>query len=480
MADYDFDCVVIGGGPGGYAAAFRCADLGIKVGLIEQYPVLGGTCLNVGCIPSKLLLHHAEVVYQHQAMKASGIFSSKIKSNIKALLKHKTNVVQKLNQGIDALAKQRKVTVIQGKAQFKTSHSLTITKPDDGTQTIVFKHCIIATGSSPITLPFIPKDKRIFNSTGALNLTHTQGKLIILGGGIIGCEMATIYHSLGTEVHIIEAQDQLMPGTDQDLVKQFTAVMKTRGVHIHTSCQVQSVTPKDDHLAITYIDSSKQSIDATFDMMLTCIGRKPNTARLNLDTIGVATQKGFISVNSKTLQTSQSHIYAIGDVIGNPMLAHKSTAQGHTVAEIIAGMKVIYDVRAMPSVAYTIPEVAWVGLTEQEATAQNIPYEVSTFPWAASGRALCMDQSKGLTKLIYDPVDGRVLGGAVMGQSAGELISEIALSIEMGANIEDIALTIRPHPTLSETIGLASEIGTGTITDFPNKKAKPYQEHETN
>lgn len=467
-----FDCIVIGSGPGGYACAFRLADLGKHVAIIEKHKTLGGVCLNVGCIPSKALLHIAGKINQQDKLAPLGINSQTYTLNIEQIKTHKNQTVQTLTQGLQMMAKQRKVTVFNGTASFLSNRSLKITHSDQAqVKTLGFENAVIATGSKPIKLSFLPDSPRIFDSTGALELNYTKGKLLIIGGGIIGCEMATIYQAMGMSVTVVEMQPQIMSGTDTDLVKPFQQALEKKGVIFKTQTQVKSVKATEKKCEVSILTEGKTSQES-FDAILSCVGRAPQTDQLNLECTHIQLDEhGMIQVNPETLATAEPHIHAIGDVIGNPMLAHKSTAQGHTVAEIIAGKQVIYDVRAIPGVAYTQPEVAWVGLTETEAKAKGIPYKKGVFPWKASGRALCTQAEQGLSKILSDPNTGIVLGGGIVGEHAGDLIAELTLAIEMGAHIEDIALTVHPHPTFAETIGLAAEVSEGIVTDLPKAKS---------
>lgn len=466
------ELLVLGSGPGGYSAAFRAADLGKKVILVEKESTLGGVCLNVGCIPSKALLHAAKVIEDASAMADLGLSFGKPKIDITKLRAWKESVVKKLTGGLSTLAKQRKVEWIVGEGKFTGKNELTV-----GKQKIVFEQALIAVGSQPIRLPFLPTDPRIIDSTGALELKDVKGNLLIIGGGIIGMEMATVYHALGCTITVVEAGDMIISGNesevdkaDKDIVmplykrlqKQYQFLLKTK---------VTKVEAKKEGLWVTF-EAAEAIKPQRFDQILSAVGRKPNGKLIGAEALGIeVTEQGFIPVD-KQLRTNIPTIFAIGDVVGNPMLAHKAVAEGRVAAEVIAGKKHYFEPRCIPSVAYTDPEIAWVGLTEKLAKNKNIPYEKAVFPWLASGRSLGQGRDEGLTKLLFDPKTQRILGAGIVGPNAGELIAEIALAIEMGCEAEDIALTIHPHPTLSETVMLASEIFEGTITDLymPKKK----------
>ena len=461
--------VVIGSGPGGYTAAFRAADLGLDVILIERWPVLGGVCLNVGCIPSKALLHAAKVIDDAAAMAEHGVTFGEPAIDAEKLRDWKNEVIGKLTGGLATMAKQRKVRVLTATAQFESSHRLQL----DNGETVGFEHCIIAAGSEPMMLPDLPDDPRIIDSTGALELAPIPQRLLVVGGGIIGLEMACVYNALGTDVSVVELTDSLMPGTDPDLLRPFTKFVKQRYEAILLSTKVTGMRATVPGIEVTFEGDKAPSV-GVYDRVLVAIGRRANGATLNADKAGVVVdQRGIIAVD-KQMRTNVPHIYAIGDLAGGPMLAHKATHEAKVAAEVIAGEKSYFDARTIPSVAYTDPEVAWVGLTELEAKAQGIDYEKAQFPWAASGRALSLGRAEGFTKLLFDKKTDRILGGAVVGQGAGDLIAEIGLAIEMGADASDISLTIHPHPTLSETIAFASEAFEGTLTDLymPKKKRR--------
>ena len=467
------EVVVLGSGPGGYTAAFRAADLGKKVILVERYENIGGVCLNVGCIPSKALLHAAKVLEEAHDMMACGIDFGKPVVDNKKLGDWKNKVVNRLTGGLKTLAKQRKVEIVQGVGQFTGSNQIAVEGPK-GKQTIQFEQAIIAVGSRPVTLPFLPDDSRIMDSTDALLLEETTGKMLVIGGGIIGLEMATVYNALGAEITIVELMDQIIPGADKDVVMPLHKRIQKRYKNILLKTKVTKVDAKKDGLYVTFEGENASDKPERFDRILCAVGRRPNGDQIAADKAGVKVdEKGFIAVD-KQLRTNIPHIFAIGDVCGNPMLAHKAIPEGRTVAEVIVGMKRYFDPKCIPSVAYTDPEVAWVGITENEAKAKGMKYGKGIFPWAASGRALSIGRDEGLTKLIIDETTHQVMGGAAVGPNAGELVAEIGLAIEMGCDVEDISLTIHPHPTLSETVALAAEVFEGTITDLylPKKKTE--------
>jgi dihydrolipoamide dehydrogenase len=456
--------LVLGSGPGGYTAAFRAADLGQQVTLVERGESLGGVCLNVGCIPSKALLHAAKVIDDAQFMTEHGINFGTPKVDIDKLRSWKDSVVKKLTGGLKALAKQRKVEVVQGEGKFIDSHKLSV-KTANGEQIIEFQNAIIAAGSEPVRLPFLPDDPRIIDSTGALELKDVKGDMLVLGGGIIGMEMATVYAALGAKITVVELMDMLIPGADKDVVQPlFKRVSKHYKILLKT--KVTKVEAKKDGLYVTFEGEQAPKEPVRFDRILAAVGRRPNGKLIDAEKAGVKVdERGFIPVD-KQLRTNVSHIFAIGDVVGNPMLAHKASNEARVAAEVIAGKKHYFDPRCIPSVAYTDPEIAWVGLTENEAKEKGINYGKGVFPWAASGRSLGMGRDEGMTKLIFDNATHRILGAGIVGPNAGELIAEIGLAIEMGCDAEDIALTIHPHPTLSETVAMATEVFEGTITDL--------------
>ena len=458
--DHDFQVVVVGSGPGGYTAAFRAADLGLKTALIERYDTLGGVCLNVGCIPSKALLHAARVVSEAEEMAEHGIKFGKAKIDVDALRAWKETVVGRLTGGLTALAKQRKVEVITGVASLTGPHTVAV-----GDRTVSFDNCIIAAGSEAATLPGLPEDERIFSSTGALALPSMPKRLLVVGCGIIGLEMATVYDALGSNITMVELLDQLIPGCDPDLVKPLQKRISGRYEAIHLGTKVESVEASEKHLQVKLSSGEEEK----FDGILVAIGRRPNGRAVGATEAGVSVDDaGFIPVD-RQLRTNVPSIYAIGDVVGGPMLAHKASHEGKVAAEVIAGVPgAEFDPRAIPSVAYTDPEVAWMGLTEGEAREQGIEFEKAVFPWAASGRALSLGRDEGMTKLLFEPESrGRhLLGAGIVGVNAGELIAETVHALEMGSDAEDIGLTIHPHPTLTETIGFAAEMAEGTITDI--------------
>ena len=470
-ADVHAEVVVLGAGPGGYTAAFRAADLGKQTVLIERYPDLGGVCLNVGCIPSKALLHTAQVVTEAAEMGGQGVTFGKPKIDINKLRGWKEKVVKKLTGGLGMLAKRRKVTVIHGTARFDSDHRLVVDTPD-GVTTVSFDNAIIAAGSRPTQIPSFPMDDpRLMDSTGALALADIPKKLLVIGGGIIGLEMATVYDALGSKVTVVELMDALIPGCDADLVKPLARRIGKRYEAIYLSTRVTGIQAQKGGLKV-FFEGRKAPESATFERVLLAVGRRPNGHDIGAEQAGVSVdESGFIPVD-KTQRTNVGHIYAIGDIVGNPMLAHKATHEGKVAAEVIAGLPSAFDALTIPSVAYTNPEVAWMGLTEVEAREQGVEIDKASFPWAASGRSLSMGRDEGLTKIIVDKKSRRILGMGITGQNAGELIAEAVLALEMGADIEDIALTVHPHPTLSETVAFAAEMVAGTITDLyiPRKK----------
>jgi dihydrolipoamide dehydrogenase len=459
----DFELVVLGAGPGGYTAAFRAADLGMKVALIERWPTLGGVCLNVGCIPSKALLHAAKVIEEAESMTDAGIKFARPEIDTGKLREWKNKVVGRLTGGLSALAKQRKVEVIRGTAKFTSPNTLVV---EDGKtpRSVSFRQCIIAAGSESVALPGLPQDKRIIDSTGALELDLPQ-RMLVIGGGIIGLEMATVYDALGVKVSIVEMTDGLIPGCDRDLVRPLEKRITKRYERIMVKTKVTRVDASARGLLVTF--EGEQAVEPVyFDRILVAVGRTPNGKRIGAEAAGInVTDRGFITVD-KQMRTNVPHIFAIGDIAGQPMLAHKASHEGKLAAEVAHGEKRAFDARVIPSVAYTDPEIAWVGLTETEAKAKGIAYEKATFPWAASGRSLSLGRDEGLTKLLFDKNTQRVVGGGIVGTNAGDLISEVALAIEMGSDAADIGLTIHPHPTLSETIAFAAEAFEGTLTDL--------------
>jgi dihydrolipoamide dehydrogenase len=469
----DLECklVVLGSGPGGYTAAFRAADLGVDTVLVERYASLGGVCLNVGCIPSKALLHAAAVIDEAEAMAAHGVSFGKPTIELDKLRKFKEQVVGKLTGGLAGMAKQRKVRTVQGVGSFVSPHELEV-KTAEGTKLIRFEQAIIAAGSQAVRLPMFPwDDERVMDSTGALELKDIPKKLLVVGGGIIGLEMATVYAGLGSDVTVVEFMDQIIPGADADLVKPLAKRLggKLKGVHLKAKVVEAKAIKKG--IEVRYEGESMPET-TVFDRVLVAVGRSPNGGKIGADKAGVAvTERGFINVDTQ-MRTNVPHIFAIGDLVGQPMLAHKATHEARVAAEVVAGMKSHFDARVIPSVAYTDPEIAWVGVTEREAKEKGLKIGVGKFPWAASGRAIGIDRTEGFTKLLFDEESHRVVGAGIVGPHAGDLISELALAIEMGAEAADIALTIHPHPTLSESVAMAAEVYEGTITDLyiPKKK----------
>ena len=463
--DIHADVAILGAGPGGYTAAFRAADLGKKVILIERYPVLGGVCLNVGCIPSKALLHMAKVVTDAEETIHAGVNFNAPKLELDKLRKWKESIIGKLTNGLTALAKKRNVEVIQGNGKFITPNMISVTTPN-GQKTVSFEYCVIAAGSSVAHPPGITQnDPRIIDSTGALELEDIPKRMLIIGGGIIGLEMATIYDAFGSKVSVVEMKDQLISGADKDLIKPLYRRIKKRYEAIYLKTKVSKINPQKDGLKVTF-EGEESPGTQTYDRILVAVGRRPNGHAIEAENAGVhVTKQGFIPVDNQ-LRTNVPNIFGIGDIVGEPMLAHKATHEGKLAAEIIAGQKAAFDVRTIPSVAYTDPEIAWMGLTEIEAKNQGIDYEKASFPWAASGRAIAMGRDEGMTKLLFDKNTRRLLGAGIVGINAGELISETVLALEMGTDMEDISLTIHPHPTLSETINFAAEIAEGSITDL--------------
>ena len=462
--DMHADVVVLGAGPGGYTAAFRAADLGKKVVLVERYATLGGVCLNVGCIPSKALLHIAKVITEAQDAGRAGIAFEPPKIDLARLRAWKGGVVGKLTKGLSALARQRKVDVVQGKAAFTGAHSLAVATPQ-GEKTVTFDACIIAAGSSVARIPGLPyDDPRIIDSTGALELAQVPKRLLVVGGGIIGLEMATVYDALGAKVTVVELMDSLMPGADADVVKVLQKRIEKRYEKILLKTKVGRVEAQPDGLEVTFEGAT--SATDTFDAILMAVGRRPNGREIGAPAAGIAVdERGYIRVDAQQ-RTNVPHIYAIGDICGEPMLAHKATHEGKVAAEVIAGHKVSFDARTIPSVAYTDPEIAWMGLTEAQAQQQGLAYDKAVFPWAASGRALASARDDGMTKILFEKDSRRIIGAAIVGVNAGELIAEAVLALEMGADAADLSLTVHPHPTLSETVAFAAEMAEGTITDL--------------
>ena len=467
--DQETDLLVLGAGPGGYPAAFRAADLGISVTLVERWATLGGVCLNVGCIPSKALLHAAKVIDDAESMAECGVTFGKAQIDLDRLRGWKDKVVGRLTTGLATLAKQRKVMVVRGTGQFLSPHHLEVSDGDQR-QVIAFRRCIIAAGSEPVRLPGFPDDPRILDSTGALELGSVPKNLLVVGGGIIGLEMATVYAALGSRVSVVELTDTLMPGTDPDLVRPLQKRITARYDRIMLGTKVTGVEATDEGLKVSF--EGKTTGTESYDAVLLSVGRSPNGRRLGAEHAGITVdERGFIPVD-RQMRTNVPHIHAVGDIVGQPMLAHKANHEGRVAAEVVAGLKAAFDARVIPSVAYTDPEVAWVGITETEARAQGLKYGKGQFPWAASGRSLGQNRDEGVTKLLFDEATHRILGGGIVGPNAGELIGEVALAIEMGCDAADIALTIHPHPTLSETVAFAAEAFEGTLVDLylPKKK----------
>ncbi|KTF12399.1 dihydrolipoyl dehydrogenase [Pseudoalteromonas sp. H105] len=461
--------VVLGGGPGGYSAAFRAADLGLEVTLVESRDTLGGVCLNVGCIPSKALLHVAKVIDDAAEMSSHGVTFGAPQIDLDKVRSWKDSVIGQLTGGLDGMAKMRKVKVVYGYGKFTGSNTIAV-EGADGATTITFDNAIIAAGSQPVNLPFIPQDDRVIDSTGALELKDVPEKLLVLGGGIIGLEMGTVYRALGSNIDVVEFADQLVPAADKDIIKIYQRYVKDK-FNVMLSTKVTGVEAKEDGLYVTFEGKNAPAEPVRYDKVLVAVGRTPNGKLLDADKAGVnVDERGFINVD-KQLKTNVNHIFAIGDIVGQPMLAHKAVHEGHVAAEVISGQKHFFDPKCIPSIAYTDPEIAWVGVTEKEAKEQNLSIETAVFPWAASGRAIASARTEGSTKLIFDKESGRIIGGAMIGINAGEMLGEIGLAVEMGADGEDLALTIHAHPTLNESIGLAAEIFEGSITDLPNKKA---------
>lgn len=476
-ADEHYDVVVLGAGPGGYTAAFRAADLGQKVLLIERYATLGGVCLNVGCIPSKALLHTAEVIQETRGMAAHGVTFGEPEIDIDKLRSFKNSVIDKLTGGLDALARQRKVAVAHGTASFASVNTIRI--EGDDARTVGFSHAIVATGSQSVRIPGLPyDDPRLMDSTGALALADVPKRLLVIGGGIIGLEMGCVYAGLGSRVTVVELSDGLMPGCDRDLVRPLEKRLRKQFENVFIGSRVTGIVSQaaggaDDAGLEVSFDGGKAPASDRFDRVLLAVGRSPNGKSVNAEAAGVnVSDQGFIEVDAQQ-RTNVPHIFAIGDVVGQPMLAHKATHEGKVAAEVASGHKAFFDAKAIPSVAYTDPEVAWMGLTETQAREDGIAFEKATFPWAASGRSLSMGRNEGMTKLLYDPDNRRLLGAGIVGPNAGELIAEAVMALELGADMEDMALTIHPHPTLSETLNFASEVAMGTVTDLYLPKKKP-------
>lgn len=472
QVDHTCDMLVLGAGPGGYSAAFRSADLGMSTVLVERYNTLGGVCLNVGCIPSKALLHTAQVLEEAQHMGEHGIAFAKPSIDLDKLRAHKAGVVSKLTGGLAGMAKGRKVKVVHGVGSFLSANHLEVTAADGSKQVVQFAKAIIAAGSQPVHLPFVPEDPRIVDSTGALELPFVPKRMLIIGGGIIGLEMATVYSALGARLDVVEMLDGLMQGADRDLVKVWQKRNAPRFDNIILKTKTVAVEAKKEGILVTFEGEQAPKEPQLYDLVLLSVGRTPNGKKIGADKAGVAvTDRGFIPVD-KQMRTNVPNIFAIGDVVGQPMLAHKAVHEAHVAAEAAFGEKAFFDARVIPSVAYTHPEVAWVGLTEDQAKDQGIKVGKAVFPWAASGRAIANGADEGLTKLLFDETTHRVLGGGIVGMGAGDLIGEVCLAVEMGADATDIGKTIHPHPTLCESVGMAAEVFEGHCTDLPAQKKK--------
>ncbi len=471
-SDQHAQVVVLGSGPGGYTAAFRAADLGLNVIMIERYESLGGVCLNVGCIPSKAFLHTAEIINEAAEFGEQGVTFAKPEIDIDKLRAHKDDVVGKLTGGIKGLAKQRKVTVVKGYGKFTSANTLNVVDEDGSSQVVSFDNCIIAAGSRVTKLPFIPwDDPRVIDSTGALEIAEVPKRMLVVGGGIIGLEMATVYDALGTDITVVELSPGLIPGADKDLIRPLEKRIRAKYENIYLNTKVTAIEPSDEGM-VCHFEGDKAPATETFDRVLVAIGRSPNGLAIDADKAGVVvSDRGFIDVD-KQMRTNVDHIFAIGDIVGQPMLAHKATHEGKVAAEVIAGHKAYFDARTIPSVAYTDPEIAWMGETEESCKQKGIEYTKGAFPWAASGRSLSRGRKEGMTKLLFDKETGHLIGSGIVGSNAGELIAEAVLALEMNADAHDIGLTIHPHPTLSETLNFAAEVAEGTCTDIyaPKKK----------
>ncbi len=478
-AHHSCQLLVLGSGPGGYSAAFRGADLGLDTLLVERYATLGGVCLNVGCIPSKALLHTAAIMEEVKSMSKHGVQFGEPTVDINALRKHKDGVINQLTSGLSGMAKARKVKVLRGFGTFLDAHHLQL-EETSGTgkditgkkEVIHFEKVIIAAGSQSVALPFLPVDPRIVDSTGALELKSIPKRMLVIGGGIIGLEMATVYSALGSQIDIVEVSDGLMAGADRDLVKVWEKINLPRFHQVMLGTKAAAAQAKDDGIWVQFEGPKAPAEMQCYDLVLVAVGRIPNGKKIQANTSGVMVdERGFIPVDNQ-MRTNVEHIFAIGDIVGQPMLAHKAVHEGHVAAEVAAGEKSYFDVKQIPSVAYTDPEVAWSGLTEEQCKVKGIAYQKGVFPWAASGRAIANGRSEGFTKLIFDAATHRIIGGGIVGTNAGDLIGEVCLAIEMGADHVDIGKTIHPHPTLGESIGLAAEVAHGTCTDLPPQRKK--------
>ncbi|WP_321819509.1 MULTISPECIES: dihydrolipoyl dehydrogenase [unclassified Burkholderia] len=470
-ADIECDMLVLGAGPGGYSAAFRSADLGMKTVLVERYSTLGGVCLNVGCIPSKALLHTALVIDEAAALASHGISFGKPEVDLDKLRDFKGGVVKKLTTGLAGMAKARKVEVVTGVGAFVDPYHMEV-QGENGKKVVKFKQAIIAAGSQAVKLPFMPEDPRVVDSTGALELRQLPKRMLVIGGGIIGLEMATVYATLGAEIDVVEMMDGLMMGADRDLVKVWEKYNAKRFGNVMLKTKTVGAEAKEDGIYVKFEGEKAPAEAQRYDLVLVAVGRSPNGKKIGADKAGVAvTDRGFIDVD-KQMRTNVPHIFAIGDIVGQPMLAHKAVHEGHVAAEAAHGEKAYFDALQIPSVAYTDPEVAWAGKTEDQCKAEGIKYGKAVFPWAASGRAIANGRDEGFTKLIFDEETHRVIGGGIVGLNAGDLISEVCLAVEMGADAEDIGKTIHPHPTLGESIGMAAELYEGVCTDLPPQRKK--------
>ncbi len=469
-ADLECALLVLGAGPGGYAAAFRAADLGLDTVLVERYPTLGGVCLNVGCIPSKALLHVASVIDEAKHLASSGVAFGDPKIDLDALRTHKDRVVAKLTSGVASMAKARKVRVVRGYGRFLDANRIEVEPAGDGEpkrQVIRFERAIVAAGSSAARLPFLPDDPRIVDSTGALALPFVPKRMLVIGGGIIGLEMATVYSSLGARIDVVEMLDALMPGADREAVKVWQRHNAGRFDRLMLQTKTVGAEATSEGIRVSFEGANAPDGPQTYDLVLCAVGRSPNGRRIDAEKAGIEVdERGFVRLVDRQMRTTVPHIFAIGDVVGQPMLAHKATHEGHVAAEVAAGQKSFFDARVIPSVAYTDPEIAWVGITEDEAKARGMKVTKGTLPWSASGRALANARAEGFTKLLFDEETHCIVGGSIVGTNAGDLIGEIALAIEMGADATDIGRTIHPHPTLGETVGLAAEVAEGTCTDL--------------